>query len=285
MHKTLDFRQFEMIKPVTAKDGAGVILKRAIGGAKLDYLDPFLLLDHFGSDNSSDFIAGFPMHPHRGIETVTYMIKGAMHHRDSNGNKGIINAGGLQWMTAGSGIIHEEMPEADEGSLEGFQLWINLRAKEKMKAPGYQEFDESEIPTTTLSDGTIIRAIAGNAFELKGAVTDLDPSLVYLDVELPGQSDFSLALPENQSAFGYVFRGSLEICGEEKSGVEVNTLLASTPGKGDLRVRSGENGARLIIVSAKPHGEPIERYGPFVMNTRQEIEIALSDLNNGTFIK
>ena len=272
-----------IIEPQPVVEGAGVRLKRSIAGSALDYLDPFLLFDHFGSDNPRDYLPGFPMHPHRGIETVTYMLAGAVTHRDSLGNAGTIGAGDVQWMTAGRGIMHEEMPEPVDGRMGGFQLWVNLPARLKMTKPRYQEILASAIPEARRDDGTVVRVIAGSVGDVRGPVTDIFAEPEYLDVTLPAHAGFEQPVTRGHNAFAYVFEGGgtfgdgTAALGSPKLGVL---------GDGDVvRARARESGLRFLLVSGAPLGEPIARYGPFVMNTREEILQALADLRDGTFVQ
>ena len=269
------------VAPETATDGAGVLLKRVLGAHKLSDIDPFLMLDHFGSENPDNYIAGFPMHPHRGIETVTYVLQGAIKHGDSEGNEGIIRAGGVQWMTAGSGIIHEEMPQLEDGKLEGFQLWVNLPARSKMIKPRYREFRREEIPVHSL-DGAAVKVIAGDFDGTEGAITDLEAASGMLDVELAADAVFEYGLPETHNAFIYVFRG--EIRGESEALVTA-PMLALLEGGETVRLKAGASGTRFLLVHGEPLNEPVARYGPFVMNTREEIATALDELNRGVFVK
>jgi len=272
-----------VVRPTPVLEGAGVRLKRTIATRELDYLDPFLLLDHFGSDNPDDYLAGFPMHPHRGIETVTYMLAGAVQHRDSLGNAGIIGAGDVQWMTAGRGIMHEEMPEPRDGRMEGFQLWVNLPAKLKMTQPRYQEVLESRIPGLRREDGSLIKVIAGTLEGIEGPVTEIAAEPTYLDLTLAAGARFATPVPASHTAFAYVYRGAARFgnASEEVAG----PALAILEGGDEVAITAGERGASLLLVSGAPLGEPIARYGPFVMNTRAEIEQALRDLRNGTFVR
>ena len=271
------------IQPQYVREGAGVLLRRSIATRQLDYLDPFLLFDHFGSDNPDDYLAGFPMHPHRGIETVTYMLDGLVKHRDSIGNEGEISAGDVQWMTAGRGILHEEMPKPKNGLMEGFQLWVNLPAKLKLCKPRYQEMDEASIPEMVLENGAKIRLIAGAVNNIKGAVTDIAANPIYLDINLPEQVVFEHSIPVNHTAFSYVYRGQA-IFGDKAEISETPTLVIF--GEGNLiKVNTTTSPVRFLLVSGKPLNEPIARYGPFVMNTRQEIEQTLKELKEGTFIQ
>jgi quercetin 2,3-dioxygenase len=254
---------------------------------RLDYLDPFLLLDHFGSNDPADYILGFPMHPHRGIETVTYMLEGIVNHRDSLGNGGSIEAGDVQWMTSGRGIMHEEMPKPRDGKMAGFQLWVNLPAKLKMTKPRYQEILSGRIPEIRREDGMKIRVIAGTVDDVSGPVTEIAAQPTYLDVALPASASFSHLIERGHTAFAYVFEG------EGTFGVTNNGEgeACSYPrlvvfDDGDyVKVVTASQPARFLLVSGKPLYEPIARYGPFVMNTREEIEQALRDLQNGTFVE
>ena len=276
----------DIIEPVYVMEGAGVLLRRSIATQRLDHLDPFLLFDHFGSDNPEDYLPGFPMHPHRGIETVTYMLNGQVVHKDSLGNSGTIDGGDVQWMTAGSGIIHEEMPKPPEnGRMEGFQLWVNLPAKLKMTTPRYQEIKSSQVPEIQREDGVVVRVIAGEVDGVKGAVTEIYADPEYLDVSIPAGCSFEQPVSEGYSAFAYVFSGE-GIFGDLESGTAVQSTQLLVFGDGDLvKVYADQVPVRFLLISGKPLNEPIARYGPFVMNTDDEIEQALEDLNNGTFVK
>lgn len=267
--------------PETTSDGAGVVLKRVLGAHKLSYVDPFLMLDHFGSEDPDDYIAGFPMHPHRGIETVTYVLHGSIKHRDSEGNEGIIQAGGVQWMTAGSGIIHEEMPQLEGGKLEGFQLWVNLPARTKMMRPGYREFGKDEIPVSR-SEYLRVRVIAGEFSGTEGVIRGLETAPGMLDVEILPGGGFEYDLPVDHNAFIYVFRGECSI----GSAPPVPSLMLAVLESGNsIVVKAGSDGVRFLLIHGEPLDEPIARYGPFVMNTRDEIAVALEELNSGTFVK
>ena len=276
-----------VIQPESTSDGAGVKLKRSIATRTLDYLDPFLLFDHFGSDNSEDYIAGFPMHPHRGIETVTYMLAGAVKHRDSNGNSGIIRAGDVQWMTAGGGIMHEEMPQLEGGRLDGFQLWVNLPARLKMTRPRYQEIGATDIPTVERDDGARIRIIAGMVDTVSGAVKEIAADPTYLDISVPANLSITHPIPSGHTASAYVFAGE-GIFGssddDESKQVTAPRLVVFDDGD-RVQISASENGVRFLLISGKPLNEPIARYGPFVMNTEEEIEQALFELRRGTFVK
>jgi quercetin 2,3-dioxygenase len=269
------------VEPEPTSDGAGVRLTRALGTRSLDNLDPFLLLDRFGSENPEEYMAGFPMHPHRGIETVTYMLSGAVRHRDSLGNEGVIEGGDLQWMTAGGGILHEEMPEMRDGRLDGFQLWVNLPARLKMTPPRYQEIASSRIPEVKEEDGTVVRVIAGRSHGVTGAVEDVAADPTYLDVSLPPRTVFRQAVPPDHTVFVFLFQGSVRLSGKEFTADRLFVF-----GDGDtVEVSGGEEPSRFLLVSGKPLDEPIARYGPVVMNTRQEVMEALKDLEQGTFVK
>ena len=272
-----------LIEPQAVSDGAGVRLKRSIAGAALDYLDPFLLLDHFGSDNPEDYIAGFPMHPHRGIETVTYMHSGVVEHRDSLGHAGEIGAGDVQWMTAGRGILHEEMPQLRGGHLSGFQLWVNLPARLKMTAPRYQEISAAQIPEIRRADGTLIRVIAGGVEGVQGAVKEIAADPTYLDVVMPANANFEQPVARGHTAFAYVYAGEGRLDAADST-VHAPKLVVF--GDGDaVAVRAGEHGVGFLLVSGKPLNEPVARYGPFVMNTPEEIHQTLMELRNDTFAR
>ncbi len=273
----------QIITPIRVSEGAGVLLKRSIATRTLDYFDPFLLLDHFGSDDPADYLAGFPMHPHRGIETVTYMLDGRVDHRDSLGNHGTIGGGDVQWMTAGRGIMHEEMPKPYEGKMEGFQLWVNLPARLKMTSPRYQDIASAAIPELELPGGVKVRLIAGHLGSISGAVTDIYADPTYLDVTLPSRALFTHTDLADHNVFAYLFRGK-GLFGATKSPVEAPQLVIFNNGE-VVNVQALEEGARFLLVSGQPLGEPIARYGPFVMNTKAEIEQTLMELRNGTFIK
>jgi redox-sensitive bicupin YhaK (pirin superfamily) len=279
----------KVIEPQPVLEGAGVRLKRSIATRTLDHVDPFLLFDHFGSKDPEDYIKGFPMHPHRGIETVTYMINGHVDHLDSIGNSGTINAGGVQWMTSGSGIMHEEMPRAQANEMIGFQLWINLPAEFKMMTPRYQNIEASQIPLVNREDGVKIRVIAGEADGIRGPVTKIIADPTYLDVTIPPDGCFSHKIKRGHAAFAYVFEGQGSFDGNEEEPTAQTNI--SQPrlvvfGDGDyIGVSTMVQPARFLLISGQPLNEPIARHGPFVMNTQAEIEQALEDLKNGTFVK
>jgi redox-sensitive bicupin YhaK (pirin superfamily) len=271
-----------VITPDDTSDGAGVKLKRSIATRTLDYLDPFLLFDHFGSEDPDDYIAGFPIHPHRGIETVTYMLAGSVQHKDSSGNSGIIRTGDVQWMTAGGGIMHEEMPILEDGHMEGFQLWVNLPARLKMSKPRYQEIASASIPEHNGENGVRIRVIAGKVGEVAGAVSEIAADPTYLDVAIPANTNFKHAIPQGHTAFAYLFQGGARF--DDETEVHAPRLVIFADGD-EIEVEALSEGARFLLVSGKPLNEPVARYGPFVMNTEEEIQQALSDLRRGTFIQ
>jgi redox-sensitive bicupin YhaK (pirin superfamily) len=263
-------------------EGAGVRLHRAFGSqAEAKVFDPFLLLDDFRGDKREDFLAGFPWHPHRGIETITYVLRGKVEHGDSLGNKGTIDSGDVQWMTAGGGIIHQEMPKGDDGEhMWGFQLWANLPASQKMMAPRYRDVTSDQIPEVTLDNGAVIKVICGSVGDTKGPVTDIMIQPEYLDVALPADATFTHPTPKGHTVFAYVFEGSL--LGDDPIG---NRSLAVFSDGSRLEVTAGVDGARFILVSGKPLGEPIAWSGPVVMNTQEQLQQAFDDYENGTFVK
>jgi redox-sensitive bicupin YhaK (pirin superfamily) len=258
-------------------DGAGVKLTRVLTNDLQHRLDPFLMLDAFGSDSADDYIAGFPDHPHRGFETVTYMLAGNMRHRDSAGHEGLLRDGGVQWMTAGRGVIHSELPEQTEGRMEGFQLWLNLPARDKMSAPWYRDIQSAEVPEWK-AEGVTARVIAGASHGVTGAVQREGTQPLYLDLHLDAGASFEQPLPEGHNAFVYVYRGALHI-GEQAVPVQRMAILRNS-GDG-VRVVAGAEGARAILVAGKPLKEPIVQYGPFVMNSQQEIFKAVEDFRAG----
>lgn len=276
----------QIVEPKPVVEGAGVRLQRVFPGSTLDYPDPFLLFDHFGSNNPDDYLAGFPMHPHRGIETVTYMLAGAVQHRDSIGNAGMIEAGDVQWMTAGGGIMHEEMPESRQGRMAGFQLWVNLPARFKMTQPRYQEIAAAQIPEMNREDGVTIRVIAGTVDDVQGPVTEIVADPVYLDVTIPTSASFSHTIERGHTALAYVFEGEGVFgIADEETGETVSYPRLIVFDDGDfVQARATGESVRFLLMSGKPSYEPIVRYGPFVMNTREEINQALRDLRNGTFV-
>src|SRR3990172_4431952 len=275
----------QIIESVPTSDGAGVKLRRSLGKSQEQRLDPFLMLDEFSSENADDYIAGFPNHPHRGFETVTYMLDGHMLHQDHLGNRGDLKSGDVQWMTAGRGIIHSEMPQQERGRMRGFQLWINLPAKEKMKPASYRDIDPSEIPVVALPGGGRVKVIAG-VLELEGRSTPgpihgLSTDPLYLDVELPAGAAFTQPLAGERNAFIYVFEGSANV-GAAAAARALTTHSAGVLAPGNLvEVSAGAAGARFLLLAGRPLGEPVVQHGPFVMNTREEIEQAIRDYQNG----
>ena len=275
----------QVIPGIATSDGAGVKLRRSIGATPALRLDPFLMLDEFGTENPDDYIAGFPPHPHRGFETVTYMLDGHMRHEDHLGNVGELKAGGVQWMTAGRGVIHSEMPQQDRGRMRGFQLWINLPAREKMKQAAYRDIPAEQIPRAALAAGGYVKVIAGRAHvddvTIAGPINAQAGSMatdpLYLDVELPAGGAFAHPVEPGHNAFIYVYEGSLHIGERELPGFATGVLS-----DGDsVAVGAGSAGARFVLIAGRPLREPVVQYGPFVMNTREEIEQAIDDYRNG----
>ena len=275
----------KQIAGTATSDGAGVRLKRIIGTTELNTLDPFLLLDEFSSDNPEDYIAGFPDHPHRGFETVTYMLAGRIRHKDNAGHEGVIEAGGVQWMTAGRGIIHSEMPEQADGLMRGFQLWINLPAAEKMGNPGYREFTQQQIPCEKHDNGVIIKTIAGmTALGTSGPVQNVTTQPVFFDIELPPSTALIEPIPEDFNAFLFVYSGEIFVnCDAQQSRAALKGTLSVIEQGDGIKLTSGDAGAKLLLIAAKPLHEPVVRAGPFVMNTRQQINQAIEDYNLGQF--
>jgi len=260
-------------------DGAGVRLNRVIGTAALPDLDPFLMLDEFRSDDAGDYIAGFPDHPHRGFETVTYMLAGRMRHGDNQGNTGLLRPGSVQWMTAGRGIVHSEMPEQEDGLMWGFQLWVNLPARDKMCVPAYQDIDPERVPEVSPAQGVTIRVLAGQAGGVTGPVAAPATEPVYLDIALEPGASHSQPLSARHNAFVYVFEGAVRIGDKTVAHGGLGVL-----GKGAAVEAAAEGGAaRFLLVAGKPLGEPVVKYGPFVMNTQQEIHQAIADFQAGRF--
>lgn len=260
-------------------DGAGVKLTRVLTQDLQRRLDPFLMLDAFGSENPDDYIAGFPNHPHRGFETVTYMIAGRMLHRDSAGHEGLLQNGDVQWMTAGSGLIHSEIPQQEAGVMEGFQLWLNLPARDKMQAPWYRDIAQAELPRFTTPEGVAVTVIAGESHGVSGAVTREATAPTYLDLHLPAGTRFEQALPASHNAFVYVYRGAVSLGGQAVP-VQRMAILANEPGADGVRIEASED-ARVLLIAGQPLGEPIAQYGPFVMNTEAEIYQAIQDFRAG----
>jgi quercetin 2,3-dioxygenase len=274
----------QIIAGQPTSDGAGVRLTRVIGTPALEQLDPFLLLDEFKSDRADDYLAGFPDHPHRGFETVTYMLAGAMEHRDHAGNRGELVAGSVQWMTAGRGIVHSEMPRQRDGLMWGFQLWVNLPARDKMIAPRYQDIAPERIPEAKLGEGASARVIAGEVGGVRGPVEGIATAPLYLDVRLAAGAAAEVPLPPGHHGFAYVYEGTATL-GPASGGREVAAGQLAVLGDGDsLHAVAGSVGARLLLLAARPLGEPIARYGPFVMNTREQIIQAMDDYRNGRLL-
>jgi len=275
----------QVVTPEPVVEGAGVRLRRSIGTRQLDHLDPFLLLDHFESLDPGDYQAGFPYHPHRGIETVTFVRKGEIRHGDSLGHRGTIGAGDIQWMTSGSGILHEEMPQVRPEGIGGLQLWLNLPAREKMSRPKYRDLQGSALGMTKLPEGAEVRVIAGEAAggRFTGPVEGLAVAPKFLDVTLPGSAQFREVVPRGHTAFAYVDQGEVRF-GPEQRAASAPALVIF--GDGDLvEAAAGSAGGRFLLAAARPLHEPIARYGPFVMNTKSEIEETLKELRAGTFIR
>ena len=278
-----------VIESLPTSDGAGVKLRRSLGSRRGLHVDPFLMLDEFYSDDPNDYIAGFPAHPHRGFETVTYMLDGHMRHEDHLGNRGDLGPGAVQWMTAARGIIHSEMPQQSEGRMRGFQLWINLPSKEKMKPASYRDIAAGEIPLVTLSNGGDVKVIAGTlavggaatSGPVNGSAGKLSTDPLYLDVRLPAGAEFSAPLAADRNAFLYAYEGSAEV-GSAAAATPLPHRAAGVLSDGDsVRVQAGPEGVRFLLLAARPLREPVVQYGPFVMNTREEIEQALADYRDG----
>jgi redox-sensitive bicupin YhaK (pirin superfamily) len=265
---------------VPASDGAGVKLTRVIGTRELQNLDPFLMLDYFASDESGDYMAGFPDHPHRGFETVTYMLAGRMQHKDNKGNEGDLGPGSVQWMTAGRGIVHSEMPLQESGRMAGFQLWVNLPAKDKMCAPRYQDIPAADVPEVKSDTGATVKVLAGAYGGVEGPVKAVATDPSYLDVSLAAGGSFAISLEEEHTSFAYVFEGEVSF-GEEATLLKAGQLAVFSKGAG-LKAQSA-SGGRFILLAGKPIKEPIAQYGPFVMNNMDEIRQAVMDFQSGKF--
>jgi len=270
-----------IVTGIATSDGAGVTLTRVLTGKLQRRLDPFLMLDAFGSDDPDDYIAGFPDHPHRGFETVTYMLAGRMRHRDNAEHEGLLGDGGVQWMVAGRGVIHSEIPEQQDGLMEGFQLWLNLPAKNKMAEPWYRDIPSAQIPEYTTADNVTVRVIAGTSHGMAGAITREITEPVYLDIHVPAGITFATEVPATHNAFIYVYRGAVQIGATQVESKRMG-ILSNEPQAEGVQLQATED-ARLILVAGKPLNEPIAQYGPFVMNTEQEIHQALDDYRNGRF--
>ncbi len=276
-------RAVRTLRGQATSDGAGVRLTRVIGGPMLPDLDPFLLLDEFGTDRPEDYLAGFPEHPHRGFETVTYMLDGRMRHRDNHGNEGLLTPGAVQWMTAGHGLVHSEMPEQQEGRMRGFQLWVNLPAKEKMASPRYQEFPAERMPVVAPREGVSVKIIAGEVDGQRGPISQPATDPLYLDIALEAGREWEHALPAGHSAFAYVFEGEARV-GDGEDARRLDTHEMAVLGGGEVfKVAAAGEGVRLILVAGRPLREPVARYGPFVMNTKQELMQAFVDFPEGRF--
>jgi quercetin 2,3-dioxygenase len=276
----------QIVRGLPTSDGAGVKLRRVIGQPQLPDLDPFLMLDEFGTDQPEDYLAGFPDHPHRGFETVTYMLDGRMRHRDNHGNEGVLVPGSVQWMTAGRGLVHSEMPEQQEGRMRGFQLWLNLPARDKMTAPKYQEFGPERIPIAAPATGITAKVIAGNVGGISGPIQQPATDPTYLDLALEPGAVFEQTLPSDHAAFVYVFEGTIAV-GTDAKPVAAHELAVLSDGAlirlTGVSAGAGGKTARAILVAGRPLREPVAKYGPFVMNTRAELQQAFADFQSGRF--
>lgn len=272
----------KIVEPVETSDGAGVKLKRSIGTSAINYLDPFLLLDEFGSENKDDYMAGFPPHPHRGIETVTYMLEGKFEHKDSTGAKGIMSSGDVQWMKTGGGIIHSEMPAMSDGKLHGFQLWVNMPAKLKMSKPEYIYLDAKQMKVYK-DEEKKIKIIAGKFKNYEGPIKGHNVGPIYFDIELREENEFKFDLPLNHNSFIYLVEGNIKIGKDKHQRIDGSSLIVLKKGK-NLNVKALKR-SKFLLIAGKPIGETIARGGPFVMNTKQEILQAMEDYNNGNFIR
>lgn len=278
----------QIIPSIPASDGAGVKLRRSLGQTPHLRVDPFLMLDEFSSENPDDYVAGFPAHPHRGFETVTYMLDGHMLHEDHLGNQGHLKSGGAQWMTAGRGIIHSEMPQQESGRMRGFQLWINLPAKEKMKPAGYRDIQAEDIPRITLPGGAVVKVIAGTleseGQRIDGPIQGVSTAPLFLDVHLPAGARFAQAVGVAHNVFVYPYEGSLRIGDRQVSRGDAGVLASGDTAADSVVVEAGAAATRFILLAALPLREPVVQYGPFVMNSREEIEQALRDYSAGTLV-
>jgi quercetin 2,3-dioxygenase len=279
-----------IVRGVATSDGAGVKLTRVLTQDLQRRLDPFLMLDAFGSDKPDEYIAGFPDHPHRGFETVTYMLEGQLRHRDNHGGEGVLAPGGVQWMTAGRGIVHSEFPEQDHGMMAGFQLWLNLAKKDKLCDPGYRDLPAETIPVVTTPSGVTVKVIAGQSQGTSGAMARQTTEPIYLDIHLPGGVDFEQSLPQSHNAFIYVYEGAVAIGDPDGTGAGAPRpvqkgemgILANTRGAAGVVIKS-KAPARLLLIAGRPLDEPIAQYGPFVMNTQDELRQAVTDYQAGRF--
>lgn len=270
-------RVTRLVAGMPASDGAGVRLTRVIGTPQLDHLDPFLMLDEFGTDRPQDYLAGFPDHPHRGFETVTYMLDGRMRHRDNHGNEGVLVPGSVQWMTAGRGLVHSEMPEQQEGRMRGFQLWVNLPARDKLCEPRYQEFAPARIPVARPAAGVVVKVIAGAVDGAAGPIVQPATVPVYLDVALEAGASWTYALPTGHAGFVYAYEGEVDVDGQRVRAGQLGVL------DGEAVAFAAPGPARVLLVAGRPLREPIARYGPFVMNTREQLQQAFADYQAGRF--
>jgi redox-sensitive bicupin YhaK (pirin superfamily) len=270
-----------VVAGMATSDGAGVKLTRVLTQPLQRRLDPFLMLDAFGTDNPDDYIGGFPDHPHRGFETITYMIAGRMRHRDSAGHEGLLQNGGVQWMTAGRGVIHSELPEQEDGRMEGFQLWLNLAGQDKMSAPWYRDIQADEIPQFTTADGATVRVIAGESHGVAGAVQRATTEPLYLDIHLPAGTSFAQPLPATHNGFVYVYRGRVQV-GDTPVETQRMAILDNAPERDGVVLRADEE-SRVLLIAGRPLNEPIVQYGPFVMNSKEEIFQAVQDFQSGRF--
>lgn len=287
MSSTIQAREVEhLINGMEVSDGAGVRLLRVLTNQLQRRLDPFLMLDEFRSDNPDDYIAGFPDHPHRGFETVTYMLDGRMRHRDNTGQEGLLGPGGVQWMTAGKGIIHSELPEQEDGLMHGFQLWVNLPSTQKMVSPWYRDIPSAEIPETLTPRGSKVRVIAGSFEQNAGAITRETTEPVYLDIHLKANGRESIVIPASHNAFVYVYQGEIQAGSQARMVQQRQMAILTNPSDATasscIEVTTSQD-ARLLVVSGKPLNEPIVQWGPFVMNTRAQVEAAIDDFRNGRF--
>ncbi len=280
-------RQLErLVTGVATQDGAGVSLTRVLTHDLQHRLDPFLMLDNFHSDEPADYLAGFPDHPHRGFETVTYMLQGRMRHRDNAGNEGLLEPGGLQWMTAGRGLVHSELPEQEDGLMSGFQLWVNLAGADKMIAPSYSDIASAGIPEVSPQEGVKVRVLAGEAFGVKGAIERPTTAPLYLDLHVAAGQQLSLPIPESHNAFLYVYEGELEVGSQEQTprtaAAGRMAILSNTAGAAGVSLQATQD-SRFLLISGQPLNEPIAQWGPFVMNTREQVEQAMDDFRAGRF--
>ena len=273
----------QLVLGQATSDGAGVKLTRVLTQPYQYRLDPFLMLDAFGSDNPDEYIAGFPDHPHRGFETITYMLEGRMRHRDSAGNEGLLENGGVQWMTAGRGVIHSELPEQENGRMEGFQLWLNLAGKDKMSPAWYRDFKAADIPELTTDAGAVVRVIAGQSHGVQGAMQRATTEPIYLDVHMPAGAGFSQNIPADFNAFIYVYRGEVKV-GEQQVPQKRMAILKKWPTADGVKIQA-DGEAKFILIAGKPLGETIAQYGPFVMNSQEEIFKAIDDFQKGRLVE